>query len=138
MHLESENNENMIIWFVIPQKPPFGTGTDALCAILFGDICKKNQNYNKVWPPGGHLESENDENILIRFVITQNPPLGIETDTLCTILLEDICKNVKITGKNGRQMAILNLRILQISSFDSSYLKIPHLELERILYVQYF
>ena len=49
----------------------------------------------------------------------------------------DICKNVKITGKNGQRAAILNLRTLQISSWDSSYLKTPRSELERILYVQY-
>ena len=49
---------------------------------------KKRQNYGKKWPPGGHLESEDVANILIRLVIPQNPPFGIGTDTLCAILLE--------------------------------------------------
>ena len=41
-------------------------------------------------------------------------------------------------GKNGRRAAILNLRMMRISSYDLSYLKTPHLELECMLYVQYF
>ena len=65
----------------------------------FGDICKKHQNYRKKWPPGGHFESENVVNILIRLVIPQNPPFGTGTDTLCEILLEIYVKTSKLREK---------------------------------------
>ena len=41
-----------------------------------GDICEKHKNFEKKWPPDGHLESEKVENIPIRLVIPQNPPFG--------------------------------------------------------------
>ena len=119
-------------------KPPTWIWNGCSMCNTFGDICKTHQNCGKKWPPGGHLEYENDENILIWFVIPQNPPFGTGTDALCAILLEIYVKNIKIAGKNGRRAANLNLRMMRISSCDSSYLKTPHLELERMLYVQYF
>ena len=101
----------ILIRLIIPQNPQFGTGTDTICAILH-EIYVKHQSYGKKWPPGGDLEPRKFVNILRRLVIPQNPPFGTGTDALCAILHKIYVKNIKVTGKNGRQAAILNRRSL--------------------------
>ena len=69
----------------------------------FGDICKNIKISGKKWQTNGHLESENDANILIRLVIPQNPPFRTGTDTLCAILWEIYVKTSKLQEQNGHR-----------------------------------
>ena len=92
------------------KSPNWNRNGYSMCNTL-GDIFEKHPNFGeKKWPLDGHLESQNFANIPIKLIIPQNPLFGTGMDTLCTILCVICVKNIKNSRKNGRRMAILNLR----------------------------